>query len=211
MKIQINLFVFLFAVASIGAFAADPPKGFEDPALLAKVMSGKIVDQVQIDTKTEYKVVLRAYFAKTSPEAYAGIATNHPKYPSMFEEIQSAETTKVNAQRTDFEYKMTVLVQYGPFQLQVHPTGRQVFTPGADPRAEGAVAHNITNYQDVLEIASQGTRLIPYDNGMLVEDSIHVKVRKDYPPAQAAAIKTQLKKTFTRFLEVFRRELSATP
>jgi len=198
--------VLAFAFFSLPLFATiEAPKGFEDPKLLAKVMSGEIVSETLIDTKTEHQTIVRAYFNRVSSDAYIRLATNHHKYPSMFPEVKGVpKSVKIN--ENEFEYTLDVLIQTGPFSFHVYPDFLQVVTPAPDLVSESAIANDVTNYTDVLEFFRQRTRLIPWETGILVEDNLHAKIKKEY--IQAAAVKKQILQTFLRYTETLRKELS---
>lgn len=188
---------------------ADAPAGFQDPNLLKAVMEGKIVRQDVVNSKLEYRTVLRSFFRKVSPEAYASLAVNYEKYPALFSEIKEARMTSANAERTVFTYWADMLVKVGFFSTHVYPEGRHTIYPAPDTKSEARIVHEIINYQEDLEKAVQTARLIPYQDGILVEDDVHVKLRKD--SIYSGAVKEKISGQMMRMTETFRRELKGNP
>lgn len=185
---------------------ASPPAGFEDPGLMSKVMAGEIVVKQLVDTKQENRTVLRSYFNKVSGKAYADLAMNYEKYPSLFSEVKEAKTTKVSQDRKETEYWMDMLVTVGFFTTHVYPEGKHTYTPGTTSASEDRMLHELTNYKDTLEFARETVRLIPYETGILVESDLHVKLVQ--PSAQASMMKRYLVNQFIKYTTTFRRELS---
>ncbi len=204
-KMKIKLFFAGICLASL-AFAQDPPTGFEDPVLLGSVMGGKVIYQDKIDTKIEFETVAKAFFTKTSPEAYAMLAVNHPKYPQLFQEVKEGHTTKISEDKLDYDYRLKLVIQAGFITQEVFPEGHQHLIPAADAISEYRIQNAITNYTDDIKSATQVTRLIPYDNGILVEDDVHVILQK--PSAQSNIIKKKLKEFFSKYVLAFRKELT---
>lgn len=207
-RLSLPLFVYFLLVLLAPVTAqdyADGPVGFEDPALLAKVMEGKIVMEDKVDTKVEFRTVAKAFFNRTAPEAYAALATNHPKYADLFTEVKKGETLKVSTDKTEFDYKLHLVFKVGPFSQDVYPEGHQKVTFGADATAEGRIDNEILNYKEEIKSATQVTRLIPYENGILVEDDVHVVLVK--PSSQSGMIKKKLKEFFGQYVSTFRKEL----
>lgn len=196
----LGLALFLSAVS-----LADTPKGFEDPAMLEKIMKGTIVKTTVVDTKMESKIVLKAYSNKTSTDAYIDLAINHAKYPALFPEFQDAKTTKVSEDKTEYNYWSDLIIQHGFLSLHVNPEGVQKITRAKETAGEAFVEHTLTNYKDLIEVGSQNTRLVPYDNGILIEDTVYVKVKQS--GGQATMIKQKMVEQFTRFIQGFRKEL----
>lgn len=194
----------LFAVTAMAA-PADPPIGFEDPALLGTVMDGKIVLQDKVDSKVEFRTVAKAFFNKVSPDSYVALAVNHPKYKDLFSEVKKGETTKISDDKSTYDYKLHLRISVGPFSQDVYPEGRQVITLATDALAEARIDNEIVNYKDEIKSAIQVTRLIPYQGGILVEDDVHVVLAK--PSAQSGMIKKKLKEFFTKYVTAFRKEL----
>ncbi len=197
-------FIALIAVVST-ALAAEPPPGFEEHGVLEKVKAGEIVKTEVVATKKEFKSVFRAFFKKTSPDAYTALATNHPKYPQLFSDIKEAKTVNANAEGTEFDYWLHVVLKVGIFTQHVYPEGHQSYKRAVDEKSEATIVHNITNYKEYLESAVETTRLIPYEDGMLLHDTVHIKLLKDN--AQSTMIKNKLNEQFERFISTFRKEL----
>ncbi len=187
------------------AWAADPPPGFTDPTVLSNVLAGNIDTQVVTNTNLEQHVFLRAQFKKGSPDAYRDVATNYEGFPDILPEVESGTTVDVNSDRTQFDYKLDVVFQEGPFPFHVYPAGHETYTPAADATSEGKFLNVVTNYQDTFKMAQESTRLIPWQDTMLVEDEVHVILVKD--GATAGEVKKQLVNEFTRMLTAFRDKL----
>lgn len=200
---RIRLGVSLFVFASV-AFA-DVPKGFEDPVLLDKVMKGNIVTEQVMATKVEFKSVIRAFFKKTSPNAYVDLFTSHKKWIGLVKEIIDAKTTGANAAKTEFTYWLKLKIKYGIFTFNIEPEGKQTIAAAADAISEWKVRNEITNYKDQLKVAEEGIRLIPYQGGILVEDNIHVILEKE--SSQASTAKKEIEKKWTELIGAFRDEL----
>jgi hypothetical protein len=201
----LGFMVIISGLVTSVARGQEAPAGFKDAAILSAVMSGKVHKEVVLNTAKEEKLYLRAYFNKVSPQAYAELATNYEKYADMFEEIQEGKTTKSNPERTVFEYYMDIVFVYGLLPFHVYPEGRHVVTFGADSTAESTIKHELTNYKDTFDLAKETTRLVPYENGMLVEDEIHVLLKK--AGSTSESVKVELVKEFSKFMETFRQVL----
>ena len=195
--------VALSAFARVSA-AAIP--GFEDPKVLEKVMKGEIVTEEVTQTKKDFRTVFRLYVPKADTVAWTNVVTDHAKYPSMISQVKSAETTKVNAEKTEYEYKMELLVKVGPFSQKIYPEGRQNVTPAKDAVSEAVVVNTITNYQDMIAKNSETTRLIPYEGGILVHDDINFTLVKEN--GQSKLIAKELNKNAKSMLEAFRAALT---
>lgn len=196
--------IFCLAVlVYVPALKAEVPAGFESPGLMARLEKGEIVLDEKISTKTEFLDVFRAYFNKVSPDAYAGLVTTYSKYPDMFDQIEEATLLTTNPDRTIFTYKLKMNVAVGPFHSTIYPEGRHTIT--LNTIGESKVYNEITNYQDHLETATETTRLIPYQGGMLVEDTVHAKLKK--ANAASGMVKKKLQAMFKGFIKGFRKEL----
>lgn len=185
--------------------AAEPPAGF-DAETLKQVMAGKIVAEVKTDEKTEYRQINRAYFNKVSTDAFLDLAVNHAKYPALFSpEVQDARTLTVNDDKTVYTYLMDLEVTMGLFTFYLHPEAKHTLKRAADPTAEATLKNELTSHKEQVEFLYQNTRLVPYENGLLVEEDLHLKIKQG--SAQSASIKSYLKKFFARYVDTFRREL----
>ncbi len=205
MKAQL-LFLVLFATRIL---LADAPAGFEDPALLAKVMQGKIVIEDKVSTSTEFVSVGKAFFKQTSPVVYSQLAVNYPLYPKMFEEIKEGQLLNSNAEKTEFDFKLHMEVSVGPFAYDVYPEGKHLLQLPQDAISEGKVVMKVTNYTEYLKRADQTTRLIPYEGGILVEDTVHVVLQK--ASSQGNIVKKKLKEFYNKYIDGMRKELKAQP
>lgn len=182
-------------------------RGFEDPVVLDKVMKGNIVVEQVMSTKTEFKTAVRAFFKKTSPDAYVDLFTSHKKWIGMLPEIKDAKTNSVNATMTEFTYWLALKIKYSLFTFDIYPEGKQTVTRGKDALAEWKVLNEITNYKDQLSLAEENLRLIPHQGGILVEDNIHVVLVK--ASSQATTAKKEIEKKWIDLIGAFRKELGA--
>lgn len=199
----------VLSLLSTGLMAkSEPPPGFEDPTLYNTVMGGKIVFVDKLDTKVSFESVGKAFFPHTSPEAYAALAVNHGKYPQMFDNIKEGVTTKISDNHLEYDYRLKLLVQVGFITQEATPEGHQILVPGADAISEYRILNTITNYQDEIKKATQVTRIIPHDNGVLVEDDVFVEMVK--PGTQTNIMKKKLKEFFSKYIVAFRKELTGT-
>jgi len=203
-----SLVLFASYHADAGLRPDDIPEGFKDPLLLEKVMKGEIIIQDTISTPTEFRTIGRAFFKKVSPNAYLDLATNHPKYPDLFEEVKKGETLEINSSKTEFKYRLDILIEVGFLSEHVYPEGIQKLVRAEDAISESTVDNEITNYTQTIKFSRQHTRLIPYKDGMLVEDDVHFQLQKD--SGLSGIIKQELKKFFTKYISRFRQELQGS-
>ncbi len=205
MSKRISAFLVLGLFSFVNAWAQDPPPGFQDQKILNNVLAGNIDTQSVVDTNLEQHVFLRAQFKKVSPEAYKDVSTDFEGYGDILEEVQTAATLKVNADKTEYDYSMDVVFQAGPFPFHVYPEGHETWMAPKDVTSEGKILNVITNYKETFKSATESVRLIPYDGGILVEDEVHVLLLKD--GVTAAQVKSQLVNEFKRMLVAFRTKL----
>lgn len=188
--------------------AADPPKGFEDPALLAKVLNGQLVIEEKTSTAIEFRSVAKAFFKKVSTDSYVDLAINHMKYPDLFEEIKAGETLEISADKKTYRYRLDLFVEQGFLSLHLYPEGIQKIFRAPDTHSEARVENTITNYKEQINFANQVTRLIPYENGILVEDDVHFRLQKETPSSKI--IKLKLREFFTKYVSRMRQALQGT-
>lgn len=203
-----KLIPFLF-VCALPLFAANPPAGFEDAALLKDVMAGKIILKDLVDSNIEFKTVAKAYFYRVTPDHYLGLAVDHPRYSKLFEEVKEGKTTKVSDDKSVFDYWLHLSINVGIFDYDAYPEGRQRLFVADETNPEFRIANEITNYKDQLKFATQNTRLIPWEDGFLVEDTVNAVLVK--PSSFSGMIKKELKKFFSKYVTTFRKELKADP
>lgn len=190
------------------------PTGFEQPGILETLKTGKTVIETPVSTATELVQVTKAYFKDTKAEDYVHLVTNHKKYELMFKDgsprIMKADTLSVNKEKTEYQYKLLVVVD-GPFGViyEFEPQGRQLVLDDLHSSGETKIDNTLTNYKEQLTHASQTTRIIPYDEGLLIEDRLHIILKQQ--TQSSAAMKKQLGILSARFLEAFRKELGAGP
>lgn len=196
----------LVVYSSAFANYPDPgPAGFEDPALLAKVMGGEIVVKDLVDTKTEFRTVAKAYFNRVTPEAYWQLSSNFVHYPKMFSEVKEGKALEVSVDKLAVDWWLHLKIKVGFISQDFYPEGSQEFLPGLHATSEARVANRITNLQEYLKSGKQTTRLIPFDNGILVEDDIHAVLQDGV--TGSALVKKELRKFFLKYISTFRKEL----
>jgi hypothetical protein len=198
----------LFVVAAfvqMSSNAADIPKGFEEPGLMDRLLAGKIVTKRIVDTQTESKVLVRSFYKKVSTDAYIELAVNYPKYADMFQEVREGKLLKVNAEKTQYDYKLHVVASVGIITKHVYPEFRHSIGRAKTTLGEARVENLLLNYKDQMEIGAQSTRLIPFQDGILVEDFAHVKARGNTASAKAA--KRKFIEFFLSYTKIFRDEL----
>ena len=191
------------------ALADGAPAGFEDPKLLAQVLSGKVVVEDKVSTNVEFVSIGKAFFKGASPEAYSKLAIDYKLYPKMFEEVVEGKAIKNNAEMTELDFMLHMVVSVGPFQQDVYPEGHHNVMYPKDAISEGLIKMKITNYTEYIKDATQSTRLIPYQGGILVEDTVHVLLQN--PSAQAGLVKKKLKEFYNKYITNLRKELKAVP
>jgi hypothetical protein len=98
-----------------------------------------------------------------------------------------------------------MLVEYGIFTFDVYPEGTHKAFPAKDTKSEAKLVNEITNYKDMMKKAVETTRMIPYQTGFLMEDTVEVELVKQ--SAQGGVIKKKLVDQFKSFLTGFRKEL----
>lgn len=170
-----------FAVLAFAVFASlsmAVPAGFEDPALYEKVMGGQIVRTSLIDTKIETKMVIRAYFDKVSTDAFFNLVTNYPKYPSLFEEVTAGRLKSTENEKSILNYELDLDVQVGLMHFNETAVCRHEWKPGADQQSESVLQNRLNNFQEYVQFTTQSTRVIPWENGILIEDTVHLKLKK---------------------------------
>lgn len=182
---NLNLALGLLILTSI-TYGADYPKGFEDPALMEKVMGGDIVVERVLDTNQEGKMIARSYFDGVSSDAYLDLATQYEKYPTIFPMVKKGQTLNVNPEKTVFGYKLDILVVYGVFSKMIYPEMKHTLIRAKGTSDESHLKNELMNYKKDVEFATQSIRLIPFEKGILVEDTIHAKAKQSSPYANAA-------------------------
>lgn len=179
MKTGMGLICLVIFIATVGIARAEPPEGFEDPVLLQKVMAGEVVVQDVLSTKVEFRTFSRSFFDEVSPKEYVDLVTDHPKWPMFVPEIKEGKTTKVNEDRTQFEFWLHVVAQFGLFTYDLYPEISQTIYWANDEVNESRIYSLLLNGQEDVKLGEVTTRLIPYETGILVEDNIHVVLVKE--------------------------------
>lgn len=204
-------FSYLVLSFSLLASAGDLPAGFEKAGFIEQLKTGgKAVTEIPINAPTELIQISRAYYVGVKDETYVALVTDHPKYSLMFSDgsprIRNALTLSSNKEKNQFEYALHIEVD-GPFGAvyEVNPTGKQIISSSTAPQPEIKIVNDLTNYKAEFSLASQTTRIIPFAGGILVEDRVHIVLKKQ--TQTSAAMKKQLGILFGRFLETFRKEL----
>jgi hypothetical protein len=183
-------------------FAAEPPAGF-DAALLKRVMKGEIVLEQKIDTAREMKSVFRAFVPGASPEAYQKVVLNYEKYPSIFSDVLQAQTR--NTTPDSASYWIQLQVRVALFQREIELEGVHAIWYPKDAQSEGALLNTITNQEEYLEFATAYSRLIPWEGGTLIEDTVHLKLQPSV--SFGSMLKKQVLQLFRKYIEGFRSVL----
>ncbi len=178
------------------------PAGF-DAETLEKVLQGKTVIKNVINTKLELHSYIRAFFDDVIAQEYVELATDHPKFPTLFPEVKEGRTTYVNESKTQFEYALSMVIEYGIYLIPFNPTGIQKIKHGQDSVSESTIENEVTNYKERFEFIRQNTRLIPFQTGILIEEDVHMKMKKQIPDF----VKEELAKFYIRYVETFRTAL----
>lgn len=186
------------------AFSASIPEGFTE-TVLEQVATGKIVAEVRKDTEDEFHAFHRAYYHKVSPDSFLKLAINHPKYAALFEEVEDARTLESNSDLTELTYAMDLKIKVGFISFFLNGKGRHTVSYPETAEDEGQVFNELLNYKDKVLKLTQNIRLVPYKEGMLVEQELVLKMHPD--ASSKKTIKDYLKKFLTRYLNTFRTEL----
>ncbi len=182
-----------------------PPAGFEDPVLFAKLLKGNVVVEQLPSTKTEFRSVIRAYFNRVSPDAYADLYTSHKKWIGLLAEIKDAKTLSSNNEKTELSYWLKMKIWYTVLSFEIEPVGKQNIVAGKDAISEWTLKNEITNYKDSLTLAEESIRLIPYEGGILVEDNVHVVLAAE--TAFANTVRKEIEKKWSQLIGAFRKSL----
>lgn len=200
-------FVLCLLVLASSMTLADPPEGFEDPGLLAKVLNGDIVIEDIVDIPLEFRSYGRSYFDGVSSEAFVEGITDHARWPDLIGEVKEAKTTKINADQTEFDFWAHMIVNYLFFTYEFYPEGRQTISPAPDILSETKIYSVITNYQEEYKMLEMDTRLIPYETGILVEDDIHIVLVEESLYSDIA--KKEAKKKYLELMTNLRKDLQS--
>jgi len=215
-------FLFILLTFLVSDAFADPnlPKGFTKD-ILARVMKGTIdTEKVGKETDLEFHQIKRAYFKGVDADEYLDKITKYKKeYIPLFKEVTNAKLLtgypknvrdkKGKLLYEEFVYEMELYVNIESYTSYFYPKysypqGRHRIYP---PKEDGTihVTHEIINQEEKIHFVKQHTVLIPHEGGLLIQDDLHVKVKKD--ASYATTIKDYMKEFFTRYIETFRTRL----
>jgi hypothetical protein len=202
-----RLLVIAFLTQTLFAASTKPPLGFEDSTVFNKVIAGDIVKVVEKDTASEYILKIRAYFNKKGSKLDSSdlikLVTNHKKYEELFpEEIKRASTISVSADKKSFKY----LLIFNSTGLSVRVDGDQKITYAKDATSEALIDNDISSFKNLFKSVSEKTRIIPYNDGLLVEDVINMQIISS--GIMANKVKTKLTDNLNKFVTKFREELT---
>jgi hypothetical protein len=188
-------------------FATTPPLGFEDSTVFNKVIAGDIVKVVEKDTTSEYILKIRAYFNKKGSKLDSSdlikLVTNHKKYEELFpEEIKRASTISVSSDKKSFKY----LLIFNSTGLSVRVDGDQKITYAKDATSEALIDNDISSFKNLFKSVSEKTRIIPFNDGLLIEDVINMQIISS--GIMANKVKTKLTDNLNKFVTKFREELT---
>lgn len=187
--------------------AAKPPIGFEDASIFNKVIAGDIVKIVEKDTTKEYVLRIRAFFKKNKAVLDSSdlikLVTNHKKYEELFpEEIKRASTLSTSTDKKNFKY----LLIFNGTGLSVRVEGEQKIEYAKDATSEAFIHNDINSFKNLFKSVTEKTRIIPYDDGLLIEDVIEMQIIS--PGIVANKVKTKLTDNLNKFVSKFREELT---
>lgn len=188
------------------SYGDDIPSGFTE-AVLEQVMAGKIVPDVKKDTTNEFHAFHRAFYKGVTVDSYIKLAINHPKYASLFEEVEDARTLEANTALTLLTYAMDLKIKVGFISFFLNGKGRHTVKYPETAEGEGQVHNELLNYKDKVKLLTQNIRLVPYEDGILVEQEIDLEMQPD--ASSKETIKNYLKNFLTRFMSTFRAELQS--
>lgn len=193
------------------AIADGLPAGFSQALVERLTSEHKAVTEQQINTARELVQFSRAYYKGVKADDYVALVTKHKEYGILFKDgsprITNGETVSVSRDKKEHEYKLHVEVDT-PFGglYELDATGKQIVTRPMKVGGETSIENTVSR-TDQLSYARQTTRVIPSAGGILVEDKLHIILREE--GQKAAGMKKQLGILFSRFLDVFRKELGA--
>lgn len=185
----------------VTSIATAAPVGFEDPALLARVMKGEIVYTTLVDTKLETKAVVKAYFAGVEPSEYYALTFDYGGYPKIFDEVKHGKLVKADYAAGTYDYQLEVETKVGLITMQDTALGRHTAKPAADPAQESLLHNQLLNFEEYVKSGLQNVRLIPYQGGILVEDTVHFQMKKSDMQTQMA------KKKLVEFFSSYTRKI----
>ena len=180
-----------------------------DPAEIQKLLQGTIIQKDTINTKKEFQTITKAFFKQVSADAYAALAVNYAVYPTMFEEVTEGKTIKSNHDQTEHDYWLHLVIYAGPFTEHIYPEGHHTIVRPIDGTSEGKVLNQLTNYPEYIDVATQQTRLVPYQGGILVEDDVHILMKDE--TVYSKLVKNKLKEFFGKYTAKMRIALHGEP
>ena len=200
-----SLLCMILAFFSLSVTATELSRDFSDPSTFDAVLNGEIIVEDQLDTGTVFLSVVRAYFFRTHPREYVELITDHPRWPELVKDFREGRTLDSNPEGTLFDWWLSMRVQFGLFHYEFFPTGRQT----VKERLGETTVHNLLDGGEMVKIAEQRTRLVPYQGGMLLEDEIRVEIESPSPFASAA--KREVKNRLVEMTRGARSVLNANP
>jgi hypothetical protein len=162
---------------------------------------------VEKDTTSEYILKIRAYFNKKGSKLDSSdlikLVTNHKKYEELFpEEIKRASTISVSSDKKSFKY----LLIFNSTGLSVRVDGDQKITYAKDATSEALIDNDISSFKNLFKSVSEKTRIIPFNDGLLIEDVINMQIISS--GIMANKVKTKLTDNLNKFVTKFREELT---
>lgn len=188
---------------------ATLPDGFREPHIRNTIFSRLVHVTKEIDTNQEGKFVFRTYFPNTTVNKFLAPAFDYENYPKYFPCVTKGEELAANTDRSELEYQLEIKVSVKILGKDVHikpihPHGRhRIVREGNE-----TILHNeILNTESDFEFITQKMRIIPYGNGVLVEDTVHAKTKKS--SMMAGLVKKLLIKQLSAIAEGYRAHLEA--
>ncbi len=210
---RLNLFSVVFAVSvslflSTSAAAARPPTGFDEPGVIDQLMKGKVLQKDLVSTLREIKVQYRSFFKGISVDEYIAKVIDHDNYFKYLSDVKSSKRIKevVAGKRYEYELEMDVRTPLGNMTLE--PVFDQLINKGAAATDETTLTDTVTNYTSDIKGAGYDTRIVPYEDGLLIAHT-------NYLTLKSATLFGSAKKDFrdggATKIEELRTELKAKP
>jgi hypothetical protein len=198
-------FLPVFLISSSLLATAVPP-GFEKPGLIDHLLDMQIVPEEVVNTKIEMKVILRSYFKKITASTYIDFVKDHARYSELSTKIEKGYTLAKALPKNEFNYVLDIVYRIVGMKPKTYrPLLHQKIMPATDASGESMVVNTIKNYPADLAFGYLTTRLIPYEGGLLCEDTIHFKGKGNIPPI----VKNLFGGTFRDIIKALRTILKA--
>lgn len=209
-----SLRLWLFAAASLAlsmpswAASSTVPTGFDDPGLMDSLRKGKIHQKDLLSTSNEMRVLFRSLFVDTTAADFVDIIEDHDHYNKIFSKIKDSQRLKTYTSGRKFAYEVTMDTATPIGSMTIQPQLLQEIDLATDPDKESTVTDTVTNYTKDVDQAGLSTRLVPFEKGLLVATTVHIKLKSGFLVTTA---KSQLRQTFKDMVQELRDALKANP